>query len=201
MSGYDALVEDLMQSYVGEAFDAELPRLYRGDGNGSFSDVASATGLTRPSAPMGSNFGDIDGDGFLDFYLGTGYPPYHALMPNLMYLNRRGQRFADVTSAGGFGHLQKGHGLAFADVDNDGDQDVFEQMGGALAGDKYMDSLYQNPGFGHHYLVVQLFGTQSNRAAIGARVRVDVVTAEGIRSIYKYDPSRAVVSGVFSGTA
>ena len=191
VSGYDALVEDLTQSYVGEAFDAELPRLYRGDGHGGFVDVASATGLTRPSAPMGANFGDVDGDGFLDFYLGTGYPPYHALMPNLMYLNRQGKDFADVTTAGGFGHLQKGHGVAFADVDNDGDEDVFEQMGGALAGDKYMDALYQNPGFGHHYLVVQLFGKDSNRAAIGARIRVDIVTAEGTRSIYKHVNSGA----------
>ena len=186
VSGYDAILADLTQSYVGEPFDAELPRLYRGDGDGAFVDVAPASGLTRPSAPMGANFGDIDGDGFLDFYLGTGYPPYHTLMPNLMYRNQDGRRFVDVTTAGGFGHLQKGHGVAFADVDNDGDQDVFEQMGGALAGDKYMDALYQNPGFGHRYLVVQLFGTESNRAAIGARIRVDVSGSAGSRSIYKY---------------
>ena len=38
--------------------------------------------------PMGSNFGDLDNDGFLDFYLGTGYPDYEALMPNVMYRNR-----------------------------------------------------------------------------------------------------------------
>ena len=34
---------------------------------------------------MGSNFGDIDSDGFLDFYLGTGYPDYEAVTPNVMY--------------------------------------------------------------------------------------------------------------------
>ena len=56
-------------------------------------------------------------------------------MPNLMYRNVGGERFVDVTYAGGFGHLQKGHGIAFGDVDHDGDQDVFEQMGGGYPGD------------------------------------------------------------------
>jgi hypothetical protein len=103
-----------------------------------------------------------------------------------MYWNRNGERFADVTTAGGFGHLQKGHGVALVDVDNDGDQDVFEQMGGALAGDKYFDSLYLNPGFDHHHLIVELSGIQSNRAAIGARIRVDIASAGGNRSVYKH---------------
>ena len=80
---------------------------------------------------MGANFGDLDNDGFLDFYLGTGSPEYDSLMPNLMFRNREGKMFADVTTAGGFGHLQKGHGIAFADFDNDGDQDVFAELGGA----------------------------------------------------------------------
>ena len=55
-------------------------------------------------------------------------------MPNGMFRNDGGRRFQDVTTAGGFGHLQKGHGVAFADLDQDGDQDVFEQMGGAYRG-------------------------------------------------------------------
>ncbi len=186
VTGYDALVDDVARSYLGEPFTAELARLYRGDGKGGFVDMTSATGLTRPSAPMGSNFGDLNGDGFLDFYLGTGYTAYFALVPNLMYLNLEGKRFADVTTAGGFGHLQKGHGVAFVDFDNDGDQDVFEQMGGALPGDKYFDVLYENPGFSNHYLAVELFGRETNRAAIGARIRVDVAASNGSRSIYKH---------------
>ena len=95
---------------------------------------------------MGSNFGDLDNDGYLDFYLGTGTPDYHDLMPNLMYRSLEGKRFSDVSIAGGFAHLQKGHGVVFADFDHDGDQDIFEQMGGSYAGDKYADALYENPG-------------------------------------------------------
>ena len=94
---------------------------------------------------MGANFGDVDGDGFLDFYLGTGDTDYAELMPNVLYWNQAGQRFVDVTFASGLGHLQKGHGVVFADLDHDGDVDLFEQMGGAYRGDGFADVLYENP--------------------------------------------------------
>ncbi len=152
---------------------------------GGFADVAPERNLVRPTTPMGSNFGDIDNDGYLDFYLGTGDVHYEDLMPNVMYRNQGGQGFADITTAGGVGHLQKGHGIAFVDLDHDGDQDIFEQMGGAYPGDKFNDSLYENPGFGTHWLTVKLVGVRSNRAAIGARIRVDVVEEGESRSIYK----------------
>src|SRR5690606_22178351 len=106
----------------------EFQRLYRGNGTGGFEDVSAAVGLHELNAPMGANFGDLDNDGYLDFYLGTGRPDYWELMPNVMYRNRRGTGFSDVTTSGGFGHLQKGHGIAFADLDRDGDQDIFSQM-------------------------------------------------------------------------
>ena len=43
--------------------------------------------------------GYLDGDGFLDFYLGTGNPNYDSLVPNLMLLNDSGKRFVDVSMA------------------------------------------------------------------------------------------------------
>ena len=186
VASYEAGVADVAASYLGLAFRAGLSRLYRGDGRGGFVDVARQSNLVKPTKPMGANFGDLDNDGFCDFYLGTGDTDYAELMPNLMYLNVGGERFADVTTAGGFGHLQKGHGVAFADFDNDGDQDVFEQMGGAYKGDGYFDSFYENPGFGNHWIAVRLTGTRSNRSAIGARIRVDVSGGQGSRTIYKH---------------
>ena len=121
---------------------------------------------------MGANFGDLDNDGYLDFYLATGAPSYGLLVPNRMFLNQGGLKFVDVTSSTGTGHLQKGHGIAFADLDNDGDQDIFANMGGAFPGDKYHKALFENPGHGNDWLAVELIGTRSNRAAIGARIRV-----------------------------
>ncbi len=122
------------------------PVLYRNEGGGRFVDVSAAMGLWRPALPMGSNYGDLDNDGWPDVYLGTGNPDFDSLMPNQMYRNVEGRRFDDVTFAGGFGHLQKGHGVAFGDIDNDGDQDLFEEMGGAYPYDTYTNALYENPG-------------------------------------------------------
>ena len=173
-------------SYLGLPLKQELPCLYRGNGSGGFQEVAWDHNLRRLSLPMGCNFGDLDNDGYLDFYLGTGYPDYEAVMPNVMYRNSGGNGFADVTMAGGFGHLQKGHAIVFADLDHDGDQDVFEQMGGAYPGDKFSDALYENPGFGNHWITIKLIGTRSNRSAIGARIRVQVLEKGKRRSIYKH---------------
>ena len=185
VSAYMTEVADLASASLGLPFETELPRLYRGDGSGGFEEVSRQLHLDRPSAPMGSNFGDLDNDGFLDFYLGTGTPDYHDLMPNLMYRNLEGKRFADVSIAGGFAHLQKGHGVVFADFDHDGDQDIFEQMGGSYAGDKYADALYENPGFGNRWIAVHLVGTRSNRSAVGARIRLEVEDEGKARSVFK----------------
>ena len=186
VSAYATDIWHLATVGLGLPVKTELARLWRGDGKGGFRDVASAYNLTRPNAPMGANFGDLDNDGYLDFYLGTGFPSYDTVMPNVMYRSRRGKSFADVSLAGGFAHLQKGHAIVFADLDNDGDQDVFEQMGGALRGDRFYDVLYENPGFDNHWIAIRLVGVWTNRSAIGARLHV-VVNEDGeSRSIYKH---------------
>ncbi len=163
-----------------------LNHLYQGDGAGRFTDVTESVELTYPAQPMGANYGDLNGDGFPDFYLGTGNVEYSELQPNVMFLNDGGKRFVNVTYAGGFGHLQKGHGVSFADLDNDGDQDVYVQLGGAWPGDKYYDALFENPGFGNHWITIKLEGRQSNRSAIGARIRADIQENGATRSVYKW---------------
>lgn len=174
----------MAQALAGEPVEEGHPVLYRNDG-GTFTDVSTAVGFTSPQLPMGANYGDLDGDGFLDIYLGTGLPEFSALMPNAMYRNQHGRDFEDVTAAGGFGHLQKGHGIAFADLDNDGDQDLFEQLGGAFPYDRYANVLYENPGSGASWLVLYLEGTTSNRSAIGARVTVRTREVDGERSFHR----------------
>ena len=153
-------------------------RLYHNNHDGSFSDVTHQAHLDHMYLAMGSNFGDLDNDGWLDFYLGTGNPYFGSLVPNEMFRNNEGRNFQNVTSAGGFGHLQKGHAIAFADLNNDGQQDVVLNVGGAFAGDTYFDALFANPGHTNHWLCIKLIGEKSNRAAIGARIKV-VVTSEG----------------------
>jgi hypothetical protein len=186
VSAYRANPEHLAASYLGFGVRLEMACLYRGDGHGGFTNVAEQYNLVRPTGPMGANFGDVDNDGYPDFYLGTGTPDYVALMPNVLYHNQRGQRFADVTTAANVGSLQKGHGVALADFDNDGDLDIFNETGGALPGDKFYNALYENPGFGNHWLTVKLIGKNSNRSAIGARLHAQFTAGDQERHVYKH---------------
>jgi hypothetical protein len=173
VSGYSIGSEqDVGRFESGQAFDAGLPHLYHNRGDGTFTEVTHAMHLDRAILTMGANFGDLENDGWLDVYLGTGEPSYQALLPNRMFRNDRGLRFQDVTTSGGFGHLQKGHAVAFADIENRGQEDIFEEMGGAFAGDAYQSALYRNPGHPGHSITLKLVGVQSNRAAYGARIEV-----------------------------
>lgn len=183
---YAANTQHVAAQYFGLPLECEPPALYQGNGRGGFVDVAAKVGIRRPDMVMGCNFGDLDNDGWLDCYLGTGRPNFDALTPSVMYHNRLGRSFRDVSAAGGFAHLQKGHGVAFADLDQDGDQDIFEQMGGAYPGDRFGSALYENPGFSNHWLVVELIGLESNRAGLGARLKLDVTDKGTRRSIYKH---------------
>ena len=204
--------QDLFFSAYGESihqiaadvFQQPLPnlthdRLYRGHGDGTFTDVSEAVGLGRISHTMGSNFGDLNNDGFLDFYLSTGSPSIDALQPNLMYLNQLGERFVDVSIAGGFSHLQKGHAIAFADFDEDGDQDVFAELGGAYRGDAFQNALFDNPmdslpnseaaypevRFGRSWVRLDLMALGNNRFAIGSRVAVRFRDSQQTRTVYR----------------
>ncbi|MCQ6458427.1 FG-GAP repeat domain-containing protein, partial [Vibrio parahaemolyticus] len=89
------------------------------------TDRSQTFGVNKSFYAMGCNFGDLDNDGWKDFYLGTGAPDLSTVVPNRMYRNNSGTSFLEVTSAGRFGHIQKGHGITFADFDQDGDQDIY----------------------------------------------------------------------------
>ena len=71
------------------------------------------------------------------------------------------------------------------DLDGDGDQDVFSQMGGAFEADGFGDVLFENPGFGNRWLRLTLVGTDSNRSAFGARVRVVLREGDEERSLWR----------------
>ncbi len=182
VAGYETgSAADVGAFEAGQPFHAAQPKLFRNNHNGTFTEVAHATGIDRVILPMGANFGDLDNDGWLDVYLGTGSSEFQAVLPNRMFRNVGGKHFADITTAGGFGHLQKGHGVAFADLENRGVQDVFEEMGGAQVGDSFPGALYRNPGTKNHSFTVELEGVTTNRAAFGTRLDAVVQSGEGMR--------------------
>lgn len=186
VAGYRIMdVGDVAADYLGARGRGTRSKLYLNTGDGKFRDVSSEAKLDKVLLAMGSNFGDLDNDGWLDFYLGTGDPDLSTLIPNRMFRNAEGKFFQDVTTAGRFGHLQKGHAVAFADLDNDGDQDVYAVMGGAYEGDVYRRVLFENPGQSKNWVKLKLEGVQSNRSAIGARLKITVVENGVTRQIYK----------------
>jgi hypothetical protein len=186
VAGFQGFVHDVIADALGLPNAGEHPRLYKNLGKAGFRDVAGEVGLGRVFLTMGSNFADVDNDGYLDIYLGTGRPNYSSLVPNVMLKNAGGRRFEDVSVSSGTAHLQKGHGVAFADWDGDGDLDLFAQMGGATPGDRAHNAFFQNPGHRRHWLAVKLVGTRTNRAAIGAKLRVEIKSADGtVRSVFR----------------
>ena len=175
---------------LGESSAGEPSRLFRNvseNGELRFEDVSAQVGLNRVSLAMAAAAGDPDGDGFPDLYLGTGAPDFRALVPNRFFANRpdgEGRRFFDAGASSGLAHLQKGHGIAFGDLDGDGDEDLYEVLGGAYRGDGYPNALFENPrlspggeGAGS-FNTLRLEGVRANRAALGARLHL-VISGPG----------------------
>jgi hypothetical protein len=191
---YDRTLADVVRGLIGEPHERHVNRLFRNLNGTGFRDTTWDVGLGMVFATMGSNFGDFDNDGYLDMYLGTGDPNVSMLVPNRMFKNIAGGRFAEITSSAGVGHLQKGHGVACGDWDRDGNVDIFIEMGGTIPGDKYHNILFQNPGHDNRWLTVKLVGDRTNRAAIGARVKV-VTAAEPPLTVFRHVSSGSSFGG------
>ena len=178
--------DETIRSYLGMPTNAGTMRLYRNLGDGTFRDVTAEAVLNKINIPMGANFGDIDNDGYLDIYLATGGPEYGALAPKMLLRNHDGRYFSDVTASSGTGDLHKGHGVAFADLGNQGREDLLVSIGGATPGDAHQFRVFENPGNKNGWITVKLVGVKSNRAGIGARIKVSVQDeGQAIRSIYR----------------
>src|SRR5262249_9465318 len=93
--------DESIRSYLQLPHSARTTTLFKNMRDGTFKDVSSQVGLERVFQPMGANFGDIDNDGFLDVYLGTGGPEYGFLLPKVLLRNDEGKTFIDVTSSSG----------------------------------------------------------------------------------------------------
>jgi hypothetical protein len=150
---------------------------YRNEGGAVFVDVAAETGTLDPQGwGISAGNGDIDLDGWMDFFVTNGFSP--ASSANVLFRNRRDGTFKDVTQVLGGGQFD-GRGVAFADYDSDGDLDVI-----VTSGNSATTRLWRNDSLtGHNWLTLHLLGTTSNRSAIGARVEVETPLTTTVQEV------------------
>ena len=107
------------------SFDGAADRLYRNDGNGSFTDVSRTAGIANPAGKgLGLVFGDFDADGHIDLYVAND------TVRDFLYENRGNGTFRDVTFDAGVGYdpggnPQAGMGVDAADLNGDGLLEIF----------------------------------------------------------------------------
>jgi|GEM_PF-514197 len=165
-----AYYEDFIESATSTATSyRSRAHLYRNDGGDRFHEHAAESGLARAFGAMGAGFGDVDSDGMIDIYLANGGPIMARFEPNALFVHR-GDTYIDVAADAGVDNLGKGHGVAFADYDADGDLDFYVGLGGHYPGDLWPNSLYRNEGVPSHWLSIILQGREPNRNAVGAQV-------------------------------
>jgi hypothetical protein len=149
-------------------------------------------GGDMPMSTMGANYGDLDNDGCLDVYLGTGNPEPWFILPNLMYLGEQVDgrctgRLRNVSMLNGFGNVQKGHGIVFFDFDGDGDQDVYSSLGGMWPSDPWVSQMFVNESAtANRWVKIRLRGRRSNRFGVGSMIEVHAQAADGRRFVRTY---------------
>jgi hypothetical protein len=161
-------------------FAGDTSTLYGNAGGWLCDDRTFAAGFGRNTRWLGWGVGflDLDLDGLLDLFLANGhvYPEVDQVkteagykQPKVVYRNRGGGRFADVTAQLGPPATvpRASRGAAFADLDNDGDVDVVVNNMHDVPEVYRLDR--QGPGT---WVTFTLRGVRSNRSAIGARVRI-----------------------------
>jgi hypothetical protein len=181
----DVVNNGLLYLFVSH-LDFELNRLYRNNGDGTFTDDTIAAGLGQTNI-LNSSFGarifDFDNDGWRDLLVINGHildniPLYHPEVKyaesKTLYRNLGNGQFIDATKTqnAGFRSPRVGRGLAVGDYNNDGWQDFLVSNNGEDA------QLFRNDGpsepaaSGNHWLAVRLIGTKSNRDGNGAALKL-----------------------------
>ena len=176
---FDDFNGDNLPDVVTSALDADLgASISINKGDGTFEDRSAKAGLTDQTYALNVTRADYDNDGDLDLLFLRG--GWDSPMRLSLMRNKGDATFEDVTVAPGLGLPIATESAAWADYDNDGDLDLFVELGGAAPGDTAYNILFRNPGQGgRHYLKVKLNGVKSNRSAVGAKMVANYTTKSG----------------------
>jgi hypothetical protein len=169
-------------------FADEYNTLYRNDGANSFTDLAYAAKVAAVSLPQvgwGTKFFDYDNDGWVDLFVANGHvypqlPNYR--QPRLLQRNNRDGTFDEVSSQFGtvLTDARASRGVAFGDIDNDGDVDlVICDLDGPP------QVLRNDGGNTNNSILIKTVGVKGNRSGIGAQVKVvsgDLSQIDEVRS-------------------
>ena len=166
----------------------ESHALYLNDGAGNFEDARTRSGLGAATADMtgfGTGWIDYDNDGRLDLFVTNGAvniiegqrgQPVPYRQRSQLFHNEGGGRFRDVSREAGpyFDRLLVGRGVAFGDLDNDGDVDmvVTTNNGPAIVLLNQTCTPGHPAAAGQHWIEIALRSQDGGRAITGARVGV-----------------------------
>ena len=168
------------QDIIKTNFSDDTPTLYLNRGKNVFDDVTFSAGLgtVRNWLGWGVQFFDFDNSGWPGILIVNGhvYPEVEDKdlgtsyrQPRVLYANLRNGKFANITAQSGaaLNELHSGRGLALGDLFNDG------RVEALVNNMNDTPSLYRNSKPVGNFISLQLVGTKSNRAALGASVSLE----------------------------
>ena len=166
-------------------------RLYQNDGDGNYTNVTKAAGVTQTYWGWGTCFADFNNDGFQDLFTVNGYDGWteeqsvnrsYERFNNdraVLFINNGDSTFTERGVELGITHTAMGRGLVCHDYDRDGDLDML------IANSGESPSLFRNNSFadGNNFLNIQLKGSKLNPQAVGAQIFITVNGKQQMREL------------------